>query len=297
MLLPGLHIPHVVGAGMCRMLTGGMPARNTRHYDRRPNREHPNFAECTVNAEDVLRAQQQQQPQQLTGTTATTRKTQEALRPTLLATDRGPASISARDVGGFGTCNAMTGAAMSDAADNCRLNAPGGVHNSFLPSEDPFVLRQLHYAATNRHRQHIPAVPDEVLRRADAARELLRTARDALSASERSGAAVAHGAGLPASTLARSAGASGRDAAAVMPAEDGGNVVRAVAPSKRARAEAAKKARRGGTSKLRDAQVDPEPEAYALLRVPVPHAAFRRKDEIKTHHEAKHSAGAVLLRG
>jgi hypothetical protein len=41
-LLPSLHVPQAVGKGMAMFLTGGYTA-DPHMYDRRPNREHPNF--------------------------------------------------------------------------------------------------------------------------------------------------------------------------------------------------------------------------------------------------------------
>ena len=262
MLLPGLHVPHVVGAGMCRMLTGGMPAKDSKQYERRPNRDHPDFSKCTV---DVARA-----GERVGGA------------GTLLATDRGPDSLAHRDVGGFHVSRNMPPAAMDAAADYCRVNRAGAVNNTDQPARDPLVLRQLHHSMVIRHRQHIAAVPEAAETRARAQHEMLATARDldgeGSDNNHNHRSTAGGGAHLPRSALLD---------AEMLPPRD-----RTTAKAALARGD-----KNDCTSTRRGAP--PAGDAPpVLLRIPVPRDAFRRKNDIKRHHEAMHTTGGkVMMRG
>lgn len=289
MLLPGLHIPHVVGAGMCRMLTGGMPAHNARHYERRPNRDHPDFTKRTV---DV---------------TLPTQEDKKLLtKQGLLSTKRGQHSVNAQDVGGFATATKMPPRAMDEASEYIHKNHRGGVHHTDQPSADPLVLKQLHHSMTNRHRQWIPAVPKEVQVRAETGREELRRAVESedgnLSSSSSSTnnnqqrtmllngtnnpllSSTATRAHLPKSTLIPKVH-NHHDL--LVSSENNNNSTRELEKS-------ASDRRRRAVDGVDDNQyVQP-----MLLRIPVSRDAFRKKDDIKTHHESKHSVGGkVMMRG
>ena len=290
MLLPGLHIPHVVGAGMCRMLTGGMPAHNSRHFERRPNRDHPDFTKCTVDVTLPSKDDKKLMTKQ-----------------SLLSTKRGKHSVNAQDVGGFGTATKMPPNSMDEASEYIHKNHGGGVYHSDQPSSDPLVLKQLHHSMTNRHRQWIPAVPKEVEVRASTGRQILNkvvesedgnlTSSSSSSSSSDSKNLLLHSsskgnnnplltstatrAHLPKSTLIpQKSHHHHHHTEEEQQPEQGGNNLSRSKKHKKNNAE------------------DQQPLQPMLLRIPVSKNAFKKKDDIKTHHESKHSAGGkVMMRG
>ena len=220
-------------------------------------------------------------------------------KQSLLSTKRGKHSVNAQDVGGFGTATKMPPTSMDEASEYIHKNHGGGVYHSDQPSSDPLVLKQLHHSMTNRHRQWIPAVPKEVEVRASTGRQILNQVVESEDGNLTSSSSSST------SNLLLHSSSKGNNNPLLTSTSTRAHLPKSTLIPKKSHHHQQEEEQGNNKNNLssskknkKNADQQQEPLQPMLLRIPVSKDAFRKKDDIKTHHESKHSVGGkVMMRG